>query len=791
MFRIKSLFTVPALLNILGIGIAIAAFQVLMALADFEFSFNKSINRHEDIYQMTYHSNGSHSNSIMRPLAEAVGENLAYVENIGCLTPWDLWTIYAKRSGSYYPIECRTALCSNGLLDVFGFKIIEGDISRFHDFGQMIISQKFAAQTGLKVGDIIKPDLQQQDETEIVAIYEDFANNSEFVTFKGFRCLGDRHLTNAENWNYTYYFRFTEGAPEPDLTGLKTVMRDLVHSFYKDVSGVSSEQIDNELNNFIFEFVPLDDLHLHSEISGGFHLHSDKSVAYTLLILAILVILIAFINYFNFFMARVPQRLKAVNTRKVFGCSRAKLVAGLVGESVMFTVVAMVLAIVLQFTVITSLISDSVNMETNVLPNYKVLIITILSAIAMAVLTSLYPAFYITKIPPALALKGQLTQSHDSKLRYLLIGFQVTASVALIICSLFIHKNNDYLLSRDIGFNRENLLSVYTTKKIAENRETVRSQLLQNSCIKDIAWTGGNLIGVQRMSWGRQNPANSQETLYFDVTPVSYNFLDFMGITFTEGRGFKTSDELSKNGVIVFNETARKRFGFTLDSQIDGHNDTICELAGFCNDFNFKPLQYGITPFAFYVYGKEPWQLLQHLYIRTAENVDRQKAINYIQEVLSDIDPDYEIMNPEIITFEKEVATCYSAENSILTMVTIFTGIAIIISVMGIFGIVLFDTERRRKEIGVRKVNGATVAEILAMFNRKFLILTAICSAVAVPIAFIVVSAYFSGFTYHYEINVWPFVFGVLMALIVTALVVSGASLKAANENPVKTLKTE
>ena len=182
---------------------------------------------------------------------------------------------------------------------------------------------------------------------------------------------------------------------------------------------------------------------------------------------------------------------------------------------------------------------------------------------------------------------------------------------------------------------------------------------------------------------------------------------------------------------------------------------------------------------------------MQHLYIRTAENVDRQKAINYIQEVLSDIDPDYEIMNPEITTFEKEVASCYSAENSVLTMVTVFTMIAIIISVMGIFGIVLFDTERRRKEIGVRKVNGATVAEILAMFNRKFLILTAVCSAVAVPIAFIVVSAYFSGFTYHYEINVWPFVFGVLMALIVTALVVTGASLKAANENPVKTLKTE
>ena len=124
-------------------------------------------------------------------------------------------------------------------------------------------------------------------------------------------------------------------------------------------------------------------------------------------------------------------------------------------------------------------------------------------------------------------------------------------------------------------------------------------------------------------------------------------------------------------------------------------------------------------------------------------------------------------------------------------MVTIFTVIAIIISVMGIFGIVLFDTERRRKEIGIRKVNGATIAEILTMFNRKFLILTVICSAIAIPLAYIIISAYFSRFTYHYDINIWPFVIGVILSMITTALVVSGASLRAASENPVDTLKSE
>ncbi|MBQ5575654.1 MAG: FtsX-like permease family protein, partial [Bacteroidales bacterium] len=217
-----------------------------------------------------------------------------------------------------------------------------------------------------------------------------------------------------------------------------------------------------------------------------------------------------------------------------------------------------------------------------------------------------------------------------------------------------------------------------------------------------------------------------------------------------------------------------------------------CELAGFCNDFNFRPLKYGIGNFAFYVFGKNTWGwVLRKLYIRIAPGADVPKTIDYIRKTLTSIDPDYETENQEILTYDQEIARQYSDEKRVATMITLFTAIAIIISVMGIFGIVLFDTERRRKEIGIRRVNGATVLEILSLFNRKFLILTLVCSAIAIPLAYKVTVAYFSTFTYHYDINIWVFIIGVLIAMVMSVLVVTGASYRAANENPLDTLKSE
>lgn len=789
--RIKDILTLPSLLNIGGMAIAIAAFYVLISLVDFEFTFNHSIPNHSDIYQITHCANKSRANYICRPIAEGLGSAIPSVEKYGCLGPWTETHYFTKDDGGYHKIALKAGWASMGLLDVFGFKIVEGDTARFTDEGKIIVSQENARKYGIKIGDILYIDPQMPYQEEVVAIYEDFQKNTEFAQYGAFKRLNQRNIDNVAEWSYIYYMKMSKDAFSPESSAaIQESMGKLVKTLFQGQVGVSDDYLDKQIEGFDLQFISLDDLHFYDEIQG-FHVRADKNLSYTMLLLAIVIIVIAFINYLNFFFARVPLRLKAINTRKVLGASRGNLVMMLVMESVVYSLIAAALAYLIVVFVIPHITEGILNVQKLVLLNYKILAITILVTIFVAAATSLYPALYITKIPPALALKGSVTQGNDGKLRKILIGFQIAASIALIISSIFIQRNNDYLLNRELGFDREMLFSTETSKKLYEHPETVREKLMQNTSIADIAWANGQIVSPMRMSWGRENPENQGENIYLDVFAVSWNFLDFLGVKITEGRNFTQSDEQCENGAIIINETARKRYNLSLESKYNGHNNVPCDLAGFCEDFNYKPLQYGISSFAFYMFGKNSWHPLSHLYIRMTKDADIKATMDYISKTLAEIDPDYEFLEQEIIAFDKEVAVNYQSENAVARMITIFTVMAILISVMGIFGIVLFEAERRRKEIGIRKVNGATIWEILQLFNLKYLILTAICSVIAIPVAYLAVSKYFGGYAYHYDINVWPFIAGVLLIAVVTSLVVSAASFKAATENPVKTLKAE
>ena len=809
LFNIKHIFTVPSLLNICGIAIAVAAFYVIMSVVDFDLTYNHGIRDHEKVYNMTvgWQSGGKRQNNIDRPFGETFGRECPMVENYGCLHPWDQWALYVKNNGEYNKMEIRTGKISRGLIPTLDIKILEGDTTKFVNENQIIISRSDAEKFGIHVGEYLKYDLNCRDEVEVVAIY-DIAPNTELRPYGGFRCIGDEYI-NDGNWTVTsYYYRMYSPIDKATLLALtKDVIRhanrldefELPQEVMDSLNCTTEEYVENAVNNTVSrmspELVSLDRIHFEPELDG-IHEPANSKIVYTLLILAIVIILIAYINYVNFFFARVPQRIKSINTMKILGSSRKKLVMTLVGESLVFTFISLVLAFVLVHTLVPLLVGNAVDMELMVYSNRNMLILSILIPIITSIAVSIYPALYITDIPPALALKGNVTQTHDFALRYVLIGFQIAASTALIIGSLFIHKNIDYINNSDLGFNRDNLLAVETSQHISENREDVRSLLLQNPDILDITWTHSELIATQRHNV-MLPLVKDGETMVVQVDMVfaSDNFFDFMGMEIEEGRGFLPSDYKAEHGVYVFNQTARKKYNVTLDHRfLDVNDPFLCDIVGFCNDSKLKPLRYTIEPLVFYAPGTKapPLTNLQHLYIRVSDGADFQKTAKFIEQSLAQVDPDFPYIGHPVKTFQNEVLSSnYAQETDLTRLITLFAFIAILISVMGIFGVVYFETERRRKEIGIRRVNGATIMEILTMFNAKFLKITAICSVIAIPVAYMFVQKYFSGFVFHYAINPWIFILGVLIAVLITALVVTAACFKAANENPVNTLKNE
>ena len=782
-FRFKSLFKISSLLNILGISVAVAAFYVLVVCVDFDVNFNKEIPDYQRIYMLVH----GQSNFEVRPFGETFIKEMPYVENGGCIAPWWGGSLYAEKNGKPEKTALRNAACSKPLLEIFDVKLLEGSWETFSDSSKLVVSRRAAENFSLSVGSVLTG--ENGTVYQVAGIFEDMPKNSEFAEYQAFSNLGNICIDNDSEGSFIYYFKAKE-----NVTGINERISDDAKSIYRvmyadelaECDDEDKQDFENQLSELQTQAVSLDELHFHSEIYG-YHVRADKKIVWTLFVIAIMTVIIAYINYLNFFFSQIPQKLKAVNIKKIYGCSRAGLILTEVLESVVFSFFALGAAYLIVRGISASPFGAVIGKDLALAENIKTAVITFFSVTLISALTSIYPAVFITGVQPALALKGTVNSNPKSKLRYVLIGFQFTASVALIISTSFIKENNDYMLSKELGFNKENLLSTFTTEKIATSRETVREKLMQNNAIEDIAWADGDIVCKQRMGWGREL---NGEHISFQCYPVSWNFLKFLGVEISEGRDFTENDEKCENGVFIFNETAKKRFNLTLETQVYGHSGQT-DIAGFCKDFNYKPLQYGIESFAFYVMGANPWRAQKQLYLRIKAGSDLPSVVDFVKETLTELDPDYETQQRDVITFDRETAYNYTQETNLAMLVTLFTFAVLLIALTGLLGVVLFETERRRKEIGIRKVNGATVKEILLLFNKKFAALVLISFVIACPIAYYVVVKYLSNFTYHCPVYVWVFGAALIRALVLTALTVTVASFKAANENPVRTLKTE
>ena len=279
--------------------------------------------------------------------------------------------------------------------------------------------------------------------------------------------------------------------------------------------------------------------------------------------------------------------------------------------------------------------------------------------------------------------------------------------------------------------------------------------------------------------------------MHWKCYTVSWNFVDFMGIEMAEGRTFSPADELSENGVYILNETAQKMFDIQIVDQICGHTNGFAKIAGICKDFNYSALRNEIGPFALYVFGKKPWRPCMQLFIRTEAGVDVTALMRRIQTALHDLDPTFAADDFDVQLFDQTLQSQYKKEQNLSKLVNLFTILAIVISLMGVFGLVMFETEHRRKEIGIRRVHGATVQQILAMFNSRFVKIVLVCFVIAVPVSIVIMRRYLEGFAYQVPLYIWVFAISLLAVLAITIAVVTLRSLRAATVNPVKSLRTE
>ena len=425
-----------------------------------------------------------------------------------------------------------------------------------------------------------------------------------------------------------------------------------------------------------------------------------------------------------------------------------------------------------------------------------------MGVILFGVVVSLYPAWYITKFSPAFVIKGDFSASQSGRiLRYTLVGIQYTISIALIICSLFIYRQHQYMLSRDMGFDKENLLTVdvpyesiskFSMSGVEQTRRNAFiDKLKENPQIKDVAFGSGVMVSDANLDGNFQTVSDDGSLIEFTSYPVSYNFLEVMGIDIVDGRNFSPSDEASETGALIFNQNASRNFGLTTDMSLYGHlHQQKTNIVGICEDFDFLSAQHSVAPFAFVVYGKRVYTFPCHAYIRTVAGADIAEVRKYIFDMIMEFAPNAAPEKVKVKFFDNELELVYQREDKLSTLVTLFSFLSIVISIIGVFGLVLFETHYRRREIAIRRVYGASFSGILTLFNLKYVCIVAICSAIAIPISYYVIDNWMQQYVYRTPMSWWVYAVAVAIILAITLITVTLRSWRAATENPADVVKS-
>lgn len=786
-------YKTSSLLNIVGLTMAFTAFYVILVQVRWEMTFNRAIPDACRIYlvaPLSPFDETEYSINSPRPEGEQLIAQSPEIVAGGCIRPWR-WEqpVWVRRGGDLLRLQGSFNEVSAGFVETMGLQALEGELKALKQPNSVALARSQAERLGLRVGDVLwfgdeenrRPEVQK----EVVAVYEDFPANSTFADVVGLQDVGDQDLDAPNNWNDCYFVRL-QPAADPETVARRwsefhlTIYRD----YLERMAAVWNEEISEEEMNDprACTLIPLDELYFDRRVADSMGAFSSGSttLTYSLLSVAVLVILIALINFVNFFFALLPVRLRAVNILKVFGAPNASLRFSFLFEALGFVLIAQLcawyVAIALKGTEFASYVSSSLALGDNL----PVLGISLGVSLVAALVAGSFPAWYITSFNPAMAAKGSFVGSAAGRrFRVALLGVQFVIAIGLIVFSISSLLQQRYVRRYDLGFNHERVLTFRTASQRisgADRFAAFASALEQDPQIVGVTAGQGPLVAGTFSIWGRKV---ADEEVMIHVRPVRSNFLDVLGIPVLAGEDFKPGyDRDTTLHYIVNDLLARKGAG--LGYRLDDGN-----VVGICPDFHFRPLQYPVAPFAFVTIPGD----MEYFFVRMAAGADSDAVCDHIRRTLERLDPDCEPV--EIRFMDEEINAQYARERRITTIVGLFTVLAVVIALMGVFGIVLFETQHRRREVAIRKVMGATSQEVLRLFNRRYVLLVTVCFILAAPVGYWIVDRWLGAFAYRVPIRWWIFAAAFVVVLAVTVATVTFCSWRTANENPADCVKSE
>ncbi len=790
-----------SLINVIGLAVGIASCMLMVLFVIDELSYDKFHEKSERIYRIEadimFGGNHLEMPVAPAPMAQTMMNDYPEVEIAGRF----------RRIGSHLfkkeinnIKEDNVSYADNNIFEIFTIPFIYGDkVTALEKPNTMVIS-KAVAEKHFGNSNPVGQQMTMDNDVlyEITGVFEELPANSHFhldvmLSMEG---LDDAKNTIWLSNNYfTYFVLRADANPESFQEKIVEMVNTYTFPQAEQLLNITKEDFKASGQWVRYSIRPVTDIHLHSDLGFEFEPTGDIKYVYIFSAIAAIILLIACINFMNLSTARSANRAKEVGVRKVLGSYRSHLIKQFLTESILLSMLGMVIALILASLAL-PYFNQLANKSLSVPYTSPVFLLGIIAAVLIiGVLAGIYPSFYLSAFRPAVVLKGKLILGVKSGwLRSTLVVIQFVASIILIVGTLVIYQQLNFIQSKKLGFNKEQVILVEDVYALDNNLDAFKNQILQNSNVVSATITSFLPVSSSRSDtgfWPEGEQPNELNAVSMQFWRVDQEYIPTMGMEILEGRNF-SRDFPSDSSAIIINERAAELFGynnplgrkiFTFDNFGPESSTTIpFEIVGVVKNFNFESLHENIGALSMYLGSSRRFACFR---INTDD----------VTAVLSDLETKWKELGPgqpfQYSFLDDRFARMYDAEERIGRIAMAFSFLAIFVASLGLFGLAAFTAEQRTKEIGVRKVMGASVASIVFLLSKEFGKLILIALAFAIPVSWYFMDGWLQDF--HFRITIGPGVFltAAGITLLIAWVTMSWQSIKAAIANPVDSLKDE
>jgi putative ABC transport system permease protein len=555
--------------------------------------------------------------------------------------------------------------------------------------------------------------------------------------------------------------------------------------------GITLKQFRQSGNEIGLYLQPVTDIHLRSDYTNDLEPYGDIRYVYIFSAVALFMLLIACMNFMNLSTASASKRAREVGIRKVMGSAKGQLVRQFLLESILLTLVALLVSICIVYLalpVFNELAGQSLTLDMKTNP--WLIPALLLFGLFTGVLAGSYPAFFLSSFNPINVLKGKFTAGKKSgNLRNGLVVFQFFISITLIVGTIVVYKQLSFIQNKKLGYDKDQAMVIQHTYRLGEGQQAFRQQLLRDPRVSHVTASGylpaGSSNTNNYFAYGDDRPTDLVKTLRYEVDE---EYLPTLGIELVAGRNFSAAYGNDSTNIMI-NETAARVFGWngkalghTISHKENDGSTSTYKVVAVVKDFNFRSLHEAITPLVMTL-GTDYGTMIARF-----KTTDIRGLISSMQKQWKAMVPD----EPLSYSFlDERVRNSYNTEINIGRILGVFAALTIFVACLGLFGLATFTTHQRTREIGIRKVLGADVTGIVSMLSRQFIKLVCIAFIIAAPLVWFVMNKWLQDFAYRISISWWVFVLSAALVTLLTLVTVSLQAIKAAIANPVKALRTE